>query len=70
MFVAIRSFLHSEWTKVCSSQKGVTIVEYVIMIALVALAVAIASPNIRSSILDIFTAIGTELTNLSAGAGA
>jgi len=65
MFVAIRQYLSAEWSKLSSNQKGVTIVEYVIMIALVALAVAIASPNIRQSILDIFSAIGTQLTALS-----
>ena len=35
-------------------QKGVTIVEYVIMLAIVAIAVAIASPNIKSSVLNVF----------------
>ena len=36
------------------SEKGVTIVEYVIMLAIVAIAVAIASPNIKSSVLNVF----------------
>ena len=35
-------------------EKGVTIVEYVIMLAIVAIAVAIASPNIKSSVLNVF----------------
>ncbi len=69
MLKQIRSLVQSEWSKLYSSQKGVTIVEYVIMIALVALAVAIASPNIRTSILNIFTSIGNQLTSLSGGAG-
>ena len=36
------------------SEKGVTIVEYVIMLAIVAIAVAIASPNIKNSVLNVF----------------
>jgi len=35
-------------------QKGVTIVEYVIMLAIVAIAVALASPSIKNSVLSVF----------------
>ena len=35
-------------------QKGVTIVEYVIMLAIVAIAVALASPSIKNSVLEGF----------------
>ena len=35
-------------------QKGVTIVEYVIMLAIVAIAVALASPSIKASVLAVF----------------
>jgi Flp pilus assembly pilin Flp len=35
-------------------QKGVTTVEYAIMLALVAIAVAIASPNISSAVITVF----------------
>ena len=35
-------------------QKGVTIVEYVIMLAVVAIAVALASPTIKNSVLAVF----------------
>ena len=35
-------------------QKGVTIVEYVIMLAIVAIAVALASPSIKNSVLAVF----------------
>lgn len=34
--------------------KGVTIVEYAIMLALVAIAVAVAAPNITSSVVNVF----------------
>jgi Tfp pilus assembly protein PilE len=35
-------------------QKGVTIVEYIIMLAIVAIAVALASPSIKNSVLEGF----------------
>jgi len=35
-------------------QKGVTIVEYAIMLVLVAIAVAIASPTIKDAVLTVF----------------
>ncbi len=35
-------------------EKGVTIVEYVIMLAIVAIAVALASPSIKDSVLSVF----------------
>ena len=35
-------------------EKGVTIVEYVIMLAIVAIAVALASPSIKNSVLAVF----------------
>jgi Flp pilus assembly pilin Flp len=35
--------------------KGVTVVEYAIMLALIAIAVAAAAPNITSAVLGVFT---------------
>jgi len=46
-----------------SSEKGVTIVEYVIMVALVAIAVAFASPNVRTAILNVFTQVGNAISS-------
>ena len=37
------------------SQKGVTVVEYAIMLALIAIAVAVATPNITSAVLGVFS---------------
>ena len=37
-----------------SSEKGVTTVEYAIMLALVAIAVAVASPGISSAVTSVF----------------
>jgi len=36
-------------------QKGVTVVEYAIMLALIAIAVAVAAPNITSAVLSVFS---------------
>jgi len=38
-----------------SKQKGVTVVEYAIMLALIAIAVAVAAPNITSAVLSVFS---------------
>jgi len=35
--------------------KGVTVVEYAIMLALIAIAVAVAAPSITSAILNVFS---------------
>jgi Flp pilus assembly pilin Flp len=36
-------------------QKGVTVVEYAIMLALIAIAVAVAAPNITSAVIGVFS---------------
>ena len=36
-------------------QKGVTVVEYALMLALVAIAVALATPNIASAVINVFS---------------
>jgi Flp pilus assembly pilin Flp len=38
-----------------NKQKGVTVVEYAIMLALIAIAVAVAAPNITSAVLNVFS---------------
>ena len=37
------------------NQKGVTVVEYALMLALVAIAVALATPNIASAVISVFS---------------
>ena len=44
-----------------SDERGVTTVEYAVMLVLVAIAVIIAAPNISSSVLAVFTQIATKL---------
>ncbi len=45
-------------------EKGPTAVEYAIMLALVALAIAAGTPGIRDAVLTIFTDTATALTIL------
>ena len=45
-----------------------TAVEYAIMLALVALAIALATPNIRTAVLNVFNSTSTELNALGAAA--
>ncbi len=42
-------------------EKGVTTVEYAVMLALVCLAVALATPNIRDAVVGIFDTTATTL---------
>ncbi len=42
-----------------------TAVEYAIMLALIALAVAIASPNIRQAVVTVFTDTSAQLTAIT-----
>jgi Flp pilus assembly pilin Flp len=37
------------------SESGVTVVEYAIMLALIAIAVAVAAPNITSAVVGVFS---------------
>jgi Flp pilus assembly pilin Flp len=37
------------------SQAGVTIVEYAIMLALIAIAIAVSAPNITSAVVGVFS---------------
>ena len=42
-------------------QKGVTTVEYAVMLVLIAIAVMIANPNISSSVVGVFSDISSRL---------
>jgi Flp pilus assembly pilin Flp len=44
-------------------QKGVTVVEYALMLALVAIAVALATPNIASAVINVFSRASSVLNN-------
>ena len=52
----------SLWLKTLNSdERGVTTVEYAVMLVLVAIAVIIAAPNISAAVLAVFTQIATQL---------
>ena len=42
-------------------QKGVTTIEYAIMLVLIAIAVATAAPDIKSSVIQVFSTTGSVL---------
>ena len=44
-----------------NDERGVTTVEYAVMLVLVAIAVIIAAPNISSAVVAVFTQIATKL---------
>ena len=44
-------------------QKGVTVVEYALMLALVAIAVALATPNIASAVVSVFSKASSVMAN-------
>ena len=44
------------------SEKGVTVVEYALMLALIAIAVALAAPNIGSAVVGVFSKASSVMT--------
>jgi len=56
-------WLKTQLNDLRNSEKGVTIVEYVIMVALVAIAVAFAQPNVRTAILNVFNLIQSAVNS-------
>lgn len=59
----------SQLKRFLTEEKGPTAVEYAIMLALVALAIALATPGIRDAVLNVFTTTAGAI-NTQAGAGA
>jgi len=51
------------WLKGSQSEKGVTTVEYAIMLALVAVAVALATPGISDAVTSVFDEAVTAMTS-------
>jgi Flp pilus assembly pilin Flp len=45
-----------------NKQRGVTVVEYAIMLALIAIAVAVAAPNITSAVVGVFSKASSVMT--------
>ncbi len=61
---AVRVFLGARLRPLAKQEQGVTIVEYAIMLALIAIAVALATPNIRAAVVALF---GQAVTAMNVG---
>lgn len=57
-------FLRLQLARMRRDEEGVTTVEYAVMIGLVALAVALATPGISQAVIGMFTAVASAINNL------
>ena len=64
LYNAVRVFLAQRLRPLVKREQGVTIVEYAIMLALIAIAVALATPNIRAAVVALF---GQAVTAMNVG---
>jgi Flp pilus assembly pilin Flp len=55
-------YLKSQFDRLSRDEEGQTMVEYVMLIVLVALAVFLATPNIKSAILKVFENTSSALS--------
>ena len=62
MFQQCSTHLKSQIERLTGDEKGQTMVEYVMLIVLVALAVFLATPNIKSAILKVFENTSSALS--------
>ena len=63
MYHTVRLFLGERLRPLVKQEQGVIIVEYAIMLALIAIAVALAAPNVQASIVAVF---GQAVTAMNA----
>ncbi len=64
MYNTVRLFLGERLRPLVKQEQGVTIVEYAIMLALIAIAVALAAPNVQASIVAVFDQAVTAMNAL------
>ena len=62
MFQQCSTYVKSQIERLTGDEKGQTMVEYVMLIVLVALAVFLATPNIKSAILKVFENTSSALS--------
>jgi Flp pilus assembly pilin Flp len=62
MFQTLTTYLKTQLNRLTREQEGQTMVEYVMLIVLVALAVFLATPNIKSAILKVFQNTSSALS--------
>jgi Flp pilus assembly pilin Flp len=61
---ALRVFSNTNLKALAKREEGVTIVEYAIMLALIAIAVALAAPNVQAAVVAVFGQVITAINSL------
>jgi Flp pilus assembly pilin Flp len=61
LYNALRAFSNTNLRALAKQEQGVTIVEYAIMLALIAIAVALAAPNVQTAVIGVFTQAVTAM---------
>ena len=64
MYNTVRLFLGERLRPLVKQEQGVTIVEYAIMLALIAIAVALAAPNVQAAVVAVFGQVITAINSL------
>ncbi len=64
LYNAGRIFLNARLRPLAKQEQGVTIVEYAIMLALIAIAVALAAPNVQTAVIGVFTQAVTAMNGV------
>ncbi len=64
LYDAFRVYLDARLKPLAKREQGVTIVEYAIMLALIAIAVALAAPNVQTAVIGVFTQAVTAMNGV------
>jgi Flp pilus assembly pilin Flp len=64
LYNVIRVYLDARLRPLAKREQGVTIVEYAIMLALIAIAVALAAPNVQAAVIGVFGQVITAINAL------
>ncbi len=64
LYNVIRVYLDARLRPLAKREEGVTIVEYAIMLALIAIAVALAAPNVQAAVIGVFGQVITAINSL------
>jgi Flp pilus assembly pilin Flp len=64
LYNSFRVYLDARLRPLAKREQGVTVVEYAIMLALIAIAVALAAPDIQQAVVDVFGEAITAMDQL------
>jgi Flp pilus assembly pilin Flp len=64
LYNSFRVYLNHSLRGLAKREEGVTIVEYAIMLALIAIAVALAAPNVQAAVVAVFGQVITAINSL------